>query len=869
MTLEAGTRLGPYVIDASLGAGGMGEVYRAEDTRLDRTVAIKVLPEGFAEDEKALARFEREAKAVAALSHPNILSIFDFGTIDGTTYAAMELLEGESLRSKLAGGPLPTRKTMEIAAQIARGLAAAHDKGIVHRDLKPENVFVTDDGQVKVLDFGLAKQTVSHDEKTLAMSQDLGGDVTAAGTVLGTVGYMSPEQVRGDEADSRSDIFSFGSILYEMISGQRAFRGDTAVETMSAILKEDPPELSTTGHVAPPGVDRIIHHCLEKNPAERFQSARDLAFDIESLTGVSSTAKLEPLHDTRRTTRSLRLAAGAIFVALLAGAIGWWVHGKTAPVATDLSHISVQQLTFGHRWIMNARFAPETGTVVFSQQETGGQSRIGVLRASAPEPDFLPFDRVHLLSISSTGELAVLTNATYVGGHRLFVGTLARMPLAGGAPKELVGGVREADWSPDGTQLAILRPNGQTDQLEYPIGKVLHTSTGYLSDLRVSPDGKSIAFFEHPIKWDDRGVVKIVDLATGETRALTKEFFLLEGLAWSRDGREILFSGLQEGEGVGAKTYAVTPDGKSTRAVLVGFGLDQLMDVAPDGNLLVLREETVKSIFAHRKQDTEDRLLRTGASYYQLAMTADGSKLCYTDERVEAGRYYSVILRNTDGSPAIRVGTGWCAGISADGHWVLGLIIKDRPEIWVYPTGPGQPVQLAQGVFSALSGAAFYRDSGHALVCGTLAKGGDDCLKMSLGGGKPESLGLASNNGMAVAPDGQRYVTNPGGGPDSPELVSNGDHKPIPGLDPTREAVIGWSPDGEALRVFGPVPPNGFYVDRLSPADGSRKRLIERTWPGASRTSFDGSVAVGDDPANFAYAVRDSQSQLYVAKGVR
>jgi serine/threonine protein kinase len=869
MTLEAGTRLGPYVIEASLGAGGMGEVYRAEDTRLDRIVAIKVLPEGFADDEKALARFEREAKAVAALSHPNILSIFDFGTIDGTAYAVMELLEGDSLRGKLSGGPLPARKAMEIAAQIARGLAAAHDKGIVHRDLKPENVFVTDDGQVKVLDFGLAKQAVSHEDKTIAMSQDLGGDVTAAGTVLGTVGYMSPEQVRGDEADSRSDIFSFGSILYEMISGQRAFRGDTAVETMSAILKEDPPELSTTGHVAPPGVDRIIHHCLEKNPAERFQSARDLAFDIESLTGVSSTAKLEPLHDRRRSRRTLQLVGGAALVALLAGVFGWWVHGRTSPAATDLSHVSVQQLTFGHRWIMNARFAPEAGTVVFSQQDSLGDSRIGVLRASAPEPVFLPFDHLHLLSVSSTGELAVLTNATYLGGHRLFTGTLARMPLAGGAPKELIGGVREADWSPDGSKLAITRRNGQTDQLEYPIGNVLHTSSGYLSDLRVSPDGKSIAFFEHPVIWDDRGVVKVVDIASGRVRALSGEFFLLEGLAWSHDGREILFSGLQEGEGVGAKTFAVTPDGKSMRAVLVGFGLDQLMDVGPDGKLLVLREETVKSIFVHRNGEERDRLLRTGASYYQLAMTADGSELCYTDERVEAGRYYSVILRKTDGSPAIRIGEGWCPDLSADGRWVLGVVTKEPPELWAYPTGPGQPIQLAPGLFSTLGAPSFYRDGRHVAVCGDLAKGGNDCIELSLEDQTSESLGVKDAFWVLPSPDGTEFLISDGAGV-NPRLVrSKGEEERIPGFDPGREGLIGWAPTGRALRVVGGLPPNGFYVDRLSLEDGSRTRLLERRWPDAARTRYDGSADMGDDPANFAYAVRDSQSQLYVAKGVR
>src|SRR5271165_3518407 len=289
MPLATGSRLGPYEIQSPLGAGGMGEVYRAHDSRLDRTVAIKILPTSFAADHERLQRFSQEARAAAALNHPNILSIFDIGDDNGTPYVVSELLEGETLRARLQKAPVPLRKAMDYALQAARGLAAAHERGIVHRDLKPENLFLTEDERVKILDFGLAKLTrPENDAGEEAPTVQVN---TEPGQIMGTVGYMSPEQVRGKAADHRSDIFAFGSILYEMLSGQRAFRGETPADTMSAILKEEPAKLSETARNVPPALERMVRHCLEKNPAQRFQSAGDLAFNLEALTDSSVVGK--------------------------------------------------------------------------------------------------------------------------------------------------------------------------------------------------------------------------------------------------------------------------------------------------------------------------------------------------------------------------------------------------------------------------------------------------------------------------------------------------------------------------------------------------------------------------------------------------
>src|ERR1700757_2969255 len=290
MELSAGTKLGPYEIVEPLGAGGMAEVYRAKDTRLGREVAIKLLPESFAKDADRLWRFEQEARAVAALDHPNILAIHDVAENNGAPFLVSEFLEGNSLRQELNRSALPMRRAVDYGTQIAQGLAAAHDKGIIHRDLKPENIFVTQDGRLKILDFGLAKlsklESAADEDATLEAATK----EASPGLILGTVGYMSPEQVKGEAADARSDIFALGTILYEMLTGSRAFQRNTSAETMTAILKEDPPEMSTPSRSVVPALERIVRRCLEKKPLQRFQSARDLAFGLEAFSGVSSTS---------------------------------------------------------------------------------------------------------------------------------------------------------------------------------------------------------------------------------------------------------------------------------------------------------------------------------------------------------------------------------------------------------------------------------------------------------------------------------------------------------------------------------------------------------------------------------------------------
>ena len=389
MALPKGTKLGPYEISAPLAAGGMGEVYRARDARLDREVALKVLPESFSADADRLRRFEQEARSIATLNHPNILSVHDVGTQDGTHYIVTELLQGSTLREKLISGPIPTRRTIEIAIQVAQGLAAAHEKGIVHRDLKPDNLFLTQDSRAKILDFGLAKRTESAlqpNDATRASSMH-----TSAGMLLGTVGYMSPEQVRGELVDHRSDIFALGTVLYEMLTGKPAFRRNSSVETMTAILNEEPAELASASQPPPPALQHIVHRCLEKDPNQRFQSAKDLSFALESIA-AGSPSQATPIQLVRRSRRALALPLTALALVLIFLAWRAWAPPPKQPVW--------RQMTFGLGYLSTARFGPDGQTIVYSAAWDTPQTKIYTSRTNGTEIRPLDSPPARLLAIS-------------------------------------------------------------------------------------------------------------------------------------------------------------------------------------------------------------------------------------------------------------------------------------------------------------------------------------------------------------------------------------------------------------------------------------------------------------------------------------
>ncbi len=480
MSQSPGSRLGPYEILSPLGAGGMGEVYRAKDPRLGRDVAIKVLPASLSKNPDRLKRFEQEARAAGVLNHPNITIVYDIGQQDGAPYVVQELLEGETLRAELAGGRFPPRKAVENAVQIAHGLAAAHEKAIVHRDLKPENIFVTKDGRVKILDFGLAKLI----EVEGSVSASNLPTATEPGIVMGTLAYLSPEQVKGEPADERSDLFALGVILFEMLSGQRPFRGDSGAETMAAILKEDPAELSVTNRNISPGLERLVRHCLEKNAERRFQSARDLAFDLEALSGASGA--LSPRGLARRH-RGLAQAApgGRPRRARSSRRLGRQARSGRSP-----PRLPTRAITFRRGTVYGARFAPDGQTVVYSAAWEGQPARIFAARIGSLESRGLPLPDGRVLAVSATGELAIQTGRETIWES---IGTLARVPLEGGAPRELLENVSLADWSPDGRDLAVVHKVGGKYRVEFPIGKVLYETTNLIESMRISPRGDRLA----------------------------------------------------------------------------------------------------------------------------------------------------------------------------------------------------------------------------------------------------------------------------------------------------------------------------------------------------------------------------------------
>ncbi|MFI4946846.1 MAG: protein kinase, partial [Burkholderiales bacterium] len=524
MPLGPGVKLGPYEIVAPLGAGGMGEVYRARDERLAREVAVKVLPAGFSSDPERLRRFEQEARAAGSLNHPNILAVHDTGQHDGSPYVVSELLEGQTLRERAAGVALPARKAVEIAIQIARGLAVAHDKGIVHRDLKPENVFVTSDGQVKILDFGLAKLTQTEGGEYSQSPTEARG--TDAGTVLGTVGYMSPEQVRAAAVDHRSDIFSFGAVLYELLSGQRAFRKETSAETMTAILREDPPDLTLTGKAIPPALERIVSHCLEKNPQERFASARDLAFDLESLSEKSGVASAQSRSGASGSTKRALLAAGWISSLLLAAAAAFLLGRQGRPA----SEPGYQPLTYGRGSVSAARFSSDGASVVYSALWGGAPPRLFSMR----------LDLLLEQPLGMEGELVGTA-----GGEVAYLradGTLLRAPLAGGGAREVAKNVIVADWSKDGTSFAVARNSGAKQVLEFPIGRQVHETVGVYNWISLSPDGRRVAFVDNPGATELEKRVWVADASGSRVLAAGDLRLGVASVCWSPDGKELWLS---------------------------------------------------------------------------------------------------------------------------------------------------------------------------------------------------------------------------------------------------------------------------------------------------------------------------------------
>jgi Tol biopolymer transport system component len=863
MNLTSGSRLGPYEIVAPLGAGGMGEVFRARDTRLKREVAIKVLPQALSLDPERLRRFEQEALATAALNHPNILAVFDIGTNEGSPYVVSELLEGETLRERLRSGSIAVRKTLDYALQIAHGLAAAHEKGIIHRDLKPENLFITKDGRVKILDFGLAKltQAESGDHTSLPTMTH----VTEVGTVLGTAGYMSPEQVRGVAVDARSDIFSFGVILYEMISGKRAFHRDTAADTMSAILKEDPPDFAETNRNVSPALERIVQHCLEKNPEARFHSASDIAFDLEHLSGISgTTARAVPVANAPPRGKLLVGLAGGLALALAMLGVGWWLGRASGP--TPLAEY--KQVTFRTGSISNARFTPDGG-VVYSASWDGEDTQLYISRTDDPGARGLGMKGADLLAVSKSGELAVRLKTVARGAGYARTGTLARVPLSGGTPREVLENVQDADWAANGESMAVVRyvPENRHWRLEYPLGKVIFDSINWISKPKISPDGKWIAFADHENPdGDDEGSIAVI-AADGKDNNLDKKlssgWSSVEGVQWSPAGDEIWFTSSSTGDAENPR--AVTLSGKVRTITNVPGGM--WLEDMRNGTMLMISHRQRIDLRGVAPGEKQERELGWFGWSVLRDISPDGRKILFDEEADGGGPNYTVFLRDTDGSPPARIGDGNAIAISPDAKWAITRPAKGGP-LSLVPTGAGEARKLTHDAVS-YSSAHWLPDGKRLLATGIEAGHGARDYLIDLSTGDSKAITPEGVYGIWLSPDGKSIAVE---GPDGKWGVwplDGSGLRAIPGLE-SGYYIAGWSPDGNSVYAASSLAgQKTCKVYEVNIANG--KMQPWKTFgaeAGAGVSNVDAPFFSNDGSA-YVYAYSRVLSEAYVVTGLR
>jgi Tol biopolymer transport system component/predicted Ser/Thr protein kinase len=855
MVLAAGVRVGPYEVISPLGAGGMGEVYRARDARLGREVAIKVLPAEISVDRDRLKRFEKEARSASSLNHPNIVTIYDIGQADAVSYIAMELVEGKTLRELLLAGPLPIKKLLQIAAQVADGLAKAHEALIVHRDLKPENVMVTGDGRVKILDFGLAKVT-QPDSDSAASDLLTVTRGTEPGIVMGTVGYMSPEQALGKPLDFRSDQFSFGSILYEMATGKRAFARGNAPETMAAIIREEPEPVAAVSPKTPPPLRWIVERCLAKGPDERYASTQDLAREIATVrehiaeisgTGETAASGVQPPRHRLRNG----LVAGAV---ALAAALGYLAGPATHPARSPSFH----RLTFRRGHISGARFSPEGQTIVYSAAWDGTKLETFLMRRESSDSRSLGFPGAHLWSVSSAAEMALGLGWKLPFGL-LGIGTLARVSLSGGAARELLKDVKLADWSPDGKSLAVLRMKQEKDLLEFPIGRTLYEPADDLWDIRVSPKGDLVAFIE-----GEPAVIAVVDLA-GKKRELSSGWYRAQGLAWSQKGDEVWFTASRSGHAHGL--WAVSLSGRERLLTQVPGRLT-LQDIAPDGSVLLTHENVRREMVGLAPGETRERDLTWLGYSWPMGLSRDGRTLFFV-ETSEERPLATLYVRKIDGSPPIRIGEGIApilAALSPDGRWVFNSTpAPGGVRYELLPTGAGEPRPIAIRGLAEVETVQWFPDGEHLLVTGSAPGKKPRDYIIDLAGGQPRPITPEGVGESVISPDSKSVIAIDEQRGLSIYPVEGGEARRV--VEKASGGPRQWSADGKSIYL-------GHYgafnrVDKLDLASGRTELWKEFQPSDPTGVLIVQPMLVAPDGKSYVYTYLRVLSDLYLVEGLR
>jgi serine/threonine protein kinase/Tol biopolymer transport system component len=866
-----GKKVSHYRVLEMLGGGGMGVVYKGEDIKLGRRVALKFLPEELASDSAALERFEREARAASALNHPNICTIYEVEEHDGRPFLVMELLEGQTLREHIgkgSGAPLPTDEVLDLAGQIANGLDAAHQKGIIHRDIKPANVFITTRGEAKILDFGLAKLIeIGEHGGTAAALGGHGGTsgatviapslhLTLSGTAMGTACYMSPEQVRGEKLDARTDLFSFGLALYEMATGHQAFGGETATEVHEAILHRMPTCAREFNADLPPKLEEIIGKALQKDREARYQTASEMRADLQSVQ--SETHSQVQRGETLAQRWRWPFVAAVSLVSILAAGI--FITKRTSKMSSP----SFERLTFDRGTLYNARFTPDASTIVYSAAWDGSPSQMSWTRPGSRTSSPLGPASAELLAISAKGELAVLLNPYPVEGGSRRAGTLALLPLPGATPREILDNVGAADFSPDGKDLAVVHyvENRTRCRLEFPIGKALYESDyaaiGFIVDVRVSPRGDRIAFIDAPLA---TSAVVVVDLA-GRKTVLSQNGIRASGLVWSADGKEVWFSG--DGPG-GSGIYAVTLSGKQ-RLILREPEALAIQDVSPEGRFLGIHTTDHGECRIHLPGNATERDFTWLADSECKVISEDGKTVLL--DTGEGGVY----IRRADASSAVRLGDGWGLALSPDGKWALSL--DPAEHLVLNPIGTGKVRALPRGSIEHYDPErAKWLPDGHRVLFVGRERGHDlRAYLQDINGGQPRAITPEKQfaymrSGLAVSPDGNLVIFTTGNEHQFLAYpIEGGEPRAVPGLKPG-DRPIEWSADGRSLFVArSESTPARLYVINLR--TGERRLWKSFTPPDPAGVATVDPLVTPDGKSYF-YNYPRVLTELYVMDGVK